>query len=212
MAHIDTKGIQLDKILNSKQLGILTATLDVHGTKKHLFAKGSIPRFDFNKYNYRNIKVDGSYNQGLLDGLATIADPNIDLQVSGQYNIKKKQYAATVNINHLQPSILGVKMADPSYTLDNISVSAKNEGSDSYFDLAAPFADIHVKGQYDYATLYQSCKNLVASKLPTLPGIGKISNQAKNNFSINLRFALPRYSEECSAYLSKSTAQSMQTA
>lgn len=186
MAHIDTKGIQLDKILNSKQLGILTATLDVHGTKKHLFAKGSIPRFDFNKYNYRNIKVDGSYNQGLLDGLATIADPNIDLQVSGQYNIKKKQYAATVNINHLQPSILGVKMADPSYTLDNISVSAKNEGSDSYFDLAAPFADIHVKGQYDYATLYQSCKNLVASKLPTLPGIGKISNQAKNNFSINL--------------------------
>ncbi len=186
MAHIDTKGIQLDKILNSKQLGILTATLDVHGTKKHLFAKGSIPRFDFNKYNYRNIKVDGSYNQGLLDGLATIADPNIDLQVSGQYNIKKKQYAATVNINHLQPSILGVKMADPSYTLNNISVSAKNEGSDSYFDLAAPFADIHVKGQYDYATLYQSCKNLVASKLPTLPGIGKISNQAKNNFSINL--------------------------
>lgn len=186
MAHIDTKGIQLDKILNSKQLGILTATLDVHGTKKHLFAKGSIPRFDFNKYNYRNIKVDGSYNQGLLDGLATIADPNIDLQVSGQYNIKKNQYAATVNINHLQPSILGVKMADPSYTLDNISVSAKNEGSDSYFDLAAPFADIHVKGQYDYATLYQSCKNLVASKLPTLPGIGKISNQAKNNFSINL--------------------------
>lgn len=77
-------------------------------------------------------------------------------------------------------------MADPSYTLDNISVSAKNEGRDSYFDLEAPFADIHVKGQYDYATLYQSCKNLVASKLPTLPGIGKISNQARNNFAINL--------------------------
>lgn len=186
LAHIDTKGILLGKIINSKQLGTLAATLDIHGTKKHLFAKGSIPRLNFNKYNYRNIKIDGSYNQGLLEGLAAIADPNIDLQVSGQYHIKKKQYAATANINHLLPSILGIKMADPSYTLDNISVSAKNEGRDSYFDLEAPFADIHVKGQYDYATLYQSCKNLVASKLPTLPGIGKISNQARNNFAINL--------------------------
>ena len=169
LAHIDTKGILLGKIINSKQLGTLAATLDIHGTKKHLFAKGSIPRLNFNKYNYRNIKIDGSYNQGLLEGLAAIADPNIDLQVSGQYHIKKKQYAATANINHLLPSILGIKMADPSYTLDNISVSAKNEGRDSYFDLEAPFADIHVKGQYDYATLYQSCKNLVASKLPTRP-------------------------------------------
>ena len=172
LAHIATKGILLGKIITSKQLGILAATLDIHGTKKHLLAKGSIPRLNFNKYNYRNIKIDGSYNQGLLEGLAAIADPNIDLQVSGQYHIKKKQYAATANINHLQPSILGIKMADPSYTLDNISVSAKNEGRDSYFDLEAPFADIHVKGQYDYATLYQSCKTLVASKLPTLPGIG----------------------------------------
>ena len=105
LAHIDTKGILLGKIINSKQLGILAATLDIHGTKKHLFAKGSIPRLNFNKYNYRNIKIDGSYNQGLLEGLAAIADPNIDLQVSGQYHIKKKQYAATANINHLQPSI-----------------------------------------------------------------------------------------------------------
>ncbi len=49
--------------------------------------------------------------------------------------------------------ILGVKMADPSYTLDNIRVSAKNEGATATLDLAAPFADIHVKGTVRLCTL-----------------------------------------------------------
>ncbi len=37
-------------------------------------------------------------------------------------------------------------MADNTYTLNDIRVSAKNEGADSYLDLEAPFANIHVKG------------------------------------------------------------------
>ena len=183
-AHVDTKGIQLGRILDNQKLGIIAATLDAKGTTKHLYAKGSVPRFDYNKYSYRNIKIDGSFNQGLINGIASIADPNIDVKVSGQYHLQKKQYAVDATVNHLQPSILGVKMADKTYCLDDISVSAKNIGRDSYLDLVAPFAEVHVNGQYDYTTLIQSGTNLIASKLPTLPGIGKVSRDAKNNFSI----------------------------
>lgn len=99
----------------------------------------------FNNYNFRNIKLDGSYQNGLINGLASIADPNIKLQVAGKYNIKRKLYDATLNLEHLQPAVLGVKMADKEYTLNDIKVSAKNEGADSYLDLEAPFADLHVK-------------------------------------------------------------------
>lgn len=113
-------------------------------------AKGEIPLFDFNNYRFRNIRLDGSYNKGLIDGLASIADPNINLQVAGKYSIPKKHYEAQLNLAHLQPTVLGVKMADNTYTLNDIRVSAKNEGADSYLDLEAPFANIHVKGQYDY--------------------------------------------------------------
>ena len=188
-AKVDTKGINLGKILDNAKLGIIAAHLTAQGTKEHLVAKGEIPLFDFNNYRFRNIRLDGSYNKGLIDGLASIADPNINLQVAGTYSIPKKQYEAQLNLAHLQPTVLGVKMADNTYTLNDIRVSAKNEGADSYLDLEAPFANIHVKGQYDYGTLVQTMTNMLASKLPTLPGIGKTSNKARNNFSIEAEIA-----------------------
>ena len=152
-AKVDTKGINLGKILDNAKLGIIAAHLTAKGTKEHLVAKGEIPLFDFNNYRFCNIRLDGSYNKGLINGLASIADPNINLQVAGKYSIPKKQYEAQLNLAHLQPTVLGVKMADNTYTLNDIRVSAKNEGADSYLDLEAPFANIHVKGQYDYGTL-----------------------------------------------------------
>ena len=188
-AKVDTKGINLGKILDNAKLGIIAAHLTAQGTKEHLVAKGEIPLFDFNNYRFSNIRLDGSYNKGLIDGLASIADPNINLQVAGKYSIPKKQYEAQLNLAHLQPTVLGVKMADNTYTLNDIRVSAKNEGADSYLDLEAPFANIHVKGQYDYGTLVQTMTNMLASKLPTLPGIGKTSNKTRNNFSIEAEIA-----------------------
>lgn len=188
-AKVDTKGINLGKILDNAKLGIIAAHLTAQGTKEHLVAKGEIPLFDFNNYRFSNIRLDGSYNKGLIDGLASIADPNINLQVAGKYSIPKKQYEAQLNLTHLQPTVLGVKIADNTYTLNDIRVSAKNEGADSYLDLEAPFANIHVKGQYDYGTLVQTMTNMLASKLPTLPGIGKTSNKARNNFSIEAEIA-----------------------
>ena len=188
-AKVDTKGINLGKILDNAKLGIIAAHITAQGTKEHLVAKGEIPLFDFNNYRFRNIRLDGSYNKGLIDGLASIADPNINLQVAGKYSIPKKQYEAQLNLTHLQPTVLGVKMADNTYTLNDIQVSAKNEGADSYLDLEAPFANIHVKGQYDYGTLVQTMTNMLASKLPTLPGIGKTSDKARNNFSIEAEIA-----------------------
>ena len=188
-AKVDTKGINLGKILDNAKLGIIAAHITAQGTKEHLVAKGEIPLFDFNNYRFRNIRLDGSYNKGLIDGLASIADPNINLQVAGKYSIPKKHYEAQLNLAHLQPTVLGVKMADNTYTLNDIRVSAKNEGADSYLDLEAPFANIHVKGQYDYGTLVQTMTNMLASKLPTLPGIGKTSNKTRNNFSIEAEIA-----------------------
>ena len=188
-AKVDTKGINLGKILDNAKLGIIAAHLTAQGTKEHLVAKGEIPLFDFNNYRFRNIRLDGSYNKGLIDGLASIADPNINLQVAGKYSIPKKQYEAQLNLAHLQPTILGVKMADNTYTLNDIRVSAKNKGADSYLDLEAPFANIRVKGQYDYGTLVQTMTNMLASKLPTLPGIGKTSDKTRNNFSIEAEIA-----------------------
>lgn len=181
-AHIDTKSINLQKILDDKKFGTIAADITLAGTAKHLAAKGTIPLFDFNNYRFKNILLDGSYNQGIVEGLASIADPNVQLKLGGKYSIPQKQYDATLDLAHLQPSVLGVKMADRTYSLENIQVKAKNEGTNSYLDLNAPFANIHIDGKYDYATLLQSFRNLIASKLPTLPGIGTLDKSASNHF------------------------------
>jgi hypothetical protein len=45
-------GTAFGRILDNGQFGILAASLSAHGNKQHFYAKGSIPRFDFNKYSY----------------------------------------------------------------------------------------------------------------------------------------------------------------
>ena len=183
-AHVKTTGIALGRILDNKQFGTLVADITASGTKEHLQAKGNISRFDFNKYSYRNITLDGSFQNGLVKGLASIADPNINLSLQGDYATQTKKYAISAYVKHLQPSILGLKMADKSYCLDNISLNANNKGADSYLDLEAPFANLNARGEYDLATLYPSIVNLIAEKLPTLPGIKKVKVPAHNDFTL----------------------------
>ena len=183
-AHVDTKGINLGRILENNKFGIIATNLDVKGNKDKLYAKGNISQFDYAKYSFKNISLEGNYDHGDIKGQAGINDPNIVFDIKGNYSIPKKSYALHAYIDKFWPSIVGMKMTDNKYRLTDITIDAKNEGKDSHFDLIAPFAQIYVDGQYDYATLYPSIAGLITSKLPTIPGIKKPSKLTHNNFSI----------------------------
>ena len=71
-ASVDTRSINLGKILDNRKFGTIAAKIDACGTTQHLMANGNIGHIMFNKYNFRNIKLDGSYNKGLINGLASI--------------------------------------------------------------------------------------------------------------------------------------------
>lgn len=183
-AHLDTKGIDLGRILDNKQLGHLATIVDIEGTKDHFDAEGSIESLGFNGYNYRNIKVDGSYEEGTILGKASIDDPNIAFQAEGNYATHSKLYNITAHLEHLRPGALGINVKDKSYRLDNITLSARNEGEETSLDIAAPFADIHARGQYDITTIHQSAINLIVDKLPTLPGLKKNKLDTPNDFTL----------------------------
>lgn len=183
-ARVTTQGISLDKILANKSFGQLATTIEVKGNKNHLVAKGEISKFEYNHYCYHNIKLDGNYNQGSVKGIASIEDPNVNVRIKGDYATKLNKYAIEAYVQHLQPSILGVKMKDKTYSLDDITISANNKNEDSYIDVEAPFANLHARGQYDIATLYASIQNMVADKLPTLPGIKKSKARGNNDFTL----------------------------
>lgn len=183
-ASVDTRGLNLGRILDNRKLGTVVAKIDAHGTMKHIFAKGNIARFDYGNYDFHNIEIDGDYDMKTLRGTASIADPNVNLSVKGDYHLGSRLYALDAAINHLRPTVLGMKMHDPSYSLDNISISANNKGKEGHLDIEAPFASLYARGQYDLTTIYGSIMRLVADKLPTIPGISKHAAKGYNDFTL----------------------------
>ena len=183
-ASVDTRGINLGRILDNRKLGTVVAKIDAHGTMKHIFAKGNIARFDYGNYDFHNIEIDGDYDMKTLRGTASIADPNVNLSVKGDYHLGSRLYALDAAINHLRPTVLGMKMHDPSYSLDNISISANNKGKEGHLDVEAPFVSLYARGQYDLTTIYGSIMRLVADKLPTIPGISKHAAKGYNDFTL----------------------------
>ena len=183
-ASVDTRGVNLGRILDNRQLGTVVARIDAHGTMKHIFAKGNIARFDYGNYDFHNIEIDGDYDMKALRGTASIADPNVNLSVKGDYHLGSRLYALNAAINHLRPTVLGMKMHDPSYSLDNISISANNKGKEGHLDVEAPFVSLYARGQYDLTTIYGSIMRLVADKLPTIPGISKHAAKGYNDFTL----------------------------
>ena len=183
-ASVDTRGVNLGRILDNRKLGTVEARIDAHGTMKHLFAKGNIARFDYGNYDFHNIEIDGDYDMKTLRGTASIADPNVNLSVKGDYQLGSRLYALDAAINHLRPTVLGMKMHDPSYSLDNISISANNKGKEGHLDIEAPFVSLYARGQYDLTTIYGSIMRLVADKLPTIPGISKHAAKGYNDFTL----------------------------
>ena len=183
-ASVDTRGVNLGRILDNCKLGTVEAKIDAHGTMKHIFAKGNIARFDYGNYDFHNIDIDGDYDMKTLRGTASIADPNVNLSVKGDYHLGSRLYALDAAINHLRPTVLGMKMHDPSYSLDNISISANNKGKEGHLDIEAPFVSLYARGQYDLTTIYGSIMRLVADKLPTIPGISKHAAKGYNDFTL----------------------------
>ena len=183
-ASVDTRGVNLGRILDNRKLGTVVARIDAHGTMKHIFAKGNIARFDYGNYYFHNIDIDGDYDMKTLRGTASIADPNVNLSVKGDYQLGSRLYALDAAINHLRPTVLGMKMHDPSYSLDNISISANNKGKEGHLDIEAPFVSLYARGQYDLTTIYGSIMRLVADKLPTIPGISKHAAKGYNDFTL----------------------------
>lgn len=183
-ASVDTRGVNLGRILDNRKLGTVVAKIDAHGTMKHIFAKGNIARFDYGNYDFHNIEIDGDYDMKTLRGTASIADPNVNLSVKGDYQLGSRLYALDAAINHLRPTVLGMKMHDPSYSLDNISISANNKGKEGHLDIEAPFVSLYARGQYDLTTIYGSIMRLVADKLPTIPRISKHAAKGYNDFTL----------------------------
>ena len=108
---------------------------------------------------------------------------NTDFSFNVEANFAGKDFN---NANgHLDINNFQMRSPEESYSLKNLHIEAGNENGVHLTSMDSDFGRIVVKGKYDYASLPQSIVNLVASKLPTLPGISSKPVRSRNDFSID---------------------------
>jgi len=87
-ATISTRGLRLDRILrNQAPVASLSTNLKISGSglsPQTINARfsGSIPSVVYNRYNYKNLRVNGRLNRNTFRATTDIRDPNADLTLT----------------------------------------------------------------------------------------------------------------------------------
>jgi hypothetical protein len=105
---------------------------------------------------------------------------------SFSFNIDANVVGKDINTANGKISLNTFSMQSPDKTflLDNLEIEGDNNADGHHLSLSSDFGNMEIKGEYDYNTIVQSIMNLLGSKLPTLPGLPKQTQQRDNNFTL----------------------------
>lgn len=166
------------------------------------------------KADYINKALNGSATiddpnlRATVEGLFEHRSPTPHLRVTtdvqtfapAALNITKKwngaQFAGTAtcdikgsNINNAEGQIdiadFTMQNADSCYAIRNINVETGFNDDNHFLSLKSDFGTIDLNGHFSYNSIARSLLNLVADKLPTIPGLEKKPQTDHNDFTIN---------------------------
>ena len=72
-----------------------------------------------------------------------------------------------------------------NYELKELQIESGYNDETHYMTIHSDFADVEVTGNFDYETLAKSLTNILATQLPTLPGLPRASTATDNDFTIS---------------------------
>lgn len=123
VGNLKLNKFNLGQFLNRSDLGMVSLDVDVDGKgfkEKYLNTKlkGNIQNVVYNRYNYKNIVVDGTMNRSLFEGHISANDPNLIVEFDGNLDLSKKEnkYDFHANVEYANLKKLNL------YTADSISV------------------------------------------------------------------------------------------
>ena len=224
---IKTDNFNLRQVLDNEKFGEVGTDIQVDGTfiahsRPNVYVQGKVSHFDYNSYSFKNIQVDGTMKDGVLDGYFEIDDPNVNVEAKGEMSLQGKTPSANLvaTVRHIAPSAINLldkwpgatfsfnidanvvgkdintangkislntfsmQSPDKTFLLDNLEIEGDNNADGHHLSLSSDFGNMEIKGEYDYNTIAQSIMNLLGSKLPTLPGLPKQTQQRDNNFTL----------------------------
>jgi len=187
--NVMLENFNLGEFLNQPDIGKVTLNLDVEGqgfTQKYLNTnvKGKIDKFYFNKYEYRNITVDGNMKMPYFKGYFNSNDPNLRMDFDGLVDLSSrvKNYNFKANIDYADLYAIQFSKIDTTSifkgkisflakgnTLDDLdgvlqveNVSYQND-RDSYY-----FEDFQLNSSFDgqnVRTITINSKDIISGKV-----------------------------------------------
>ena len=118
--HIQTEGINLQKLLDDTHFGDIATTIDISGDSTKLNAVGKVPMFTYNQYTYHNINLNTSFSTDDLIrenvkhfaalGTLNINDEHIKLNAQGEWKRDNKNMTLRIdgNVKDFAPKALNL--------------------------------------------------------------------------------------------------------
>lgn len=114
-ASINSGGIDIRKLTQNECFGLITANVKGSAVLANsgvmpsvINLNGTVNRFDYNGYSYKNIAVNGQYSRDTFSGTASLNDPNGTAQLEGRVNTNAKNpnIDLTAHIRKFDPAAL----------------------------------------------------------------------------------------------------------
>ena len=86
---------------------------------------------------------------------------------------------------HFHITDFSMKSSEKNYELDDLQIQTGFDEQTHYMLMNSDFAQVEIRGDFDYQTLTQSFTNFLASQMPTLPGLPQVNPNTQNNFNIH---------------------------
>lgn len=153
-AKVKTSAFELGKILGNNDLG--TISTDLNGKVKIAEKKltsasvnGEIANVSFRGYTYNDIKLEGEYHDGALNGVLDIRDQNANFSISADASLDNavKKLTADIDVDRLNLVPLNL-LADHKSMAFSLKSKISLEGS-NIDDVrgSVSLSDIHISGE-----------------------------------------------------------------
>lgn len=154
-ANIDDPNVQLTAI----------GTFVNNGAKPNLQLKANIAHFEPN-----TLRLTDKWQQ-------TAFAANIACDIKGS------------DLNNADGSIelhdFAMRGPETEYNINNVSVKTGYNNGNHFLDVDSDFGTIDINGHFSYNTIVRSVLNMVAAKLPTIPGLTHKPQREFNDFTLN---------------------------
>lgn len=163
---VEAIGLNIGKILKQPEtMGKLDMNASVKGTgitMEEIRAQVDVlvSRFQYNKYEYKDFKINGSLNKYLFSGEASLHDPNLDFTIKGDLDYTKEIPLYKLNLNLVNADFQKLNLSErPLKARGGLSVNLAT----SDFKVINGDLAIYKVGIYDGEELYMVDSLLFAS-------------------------------------------------